>query len=57
VVETTTTGAAAASDSPAAAPEGGRSKSGSGVAGTVALVLGLTVAALALGARLRRSKP
>jgi plastocyanin len=54
VAETTTAAVAA---SPAAAPEGGRSRSGSGVVGTAALVLGLTVAALALGARLRRSKP
>ena len=54
------TGTAPASGSatpaPEAAPAGSHHRSGGHLAGTIALVLGPTLAGLALGARLRRSK-
>jgi len=48
------TGTTSASGS--AAPAGGHHRSGGHLAGTIALVLGLTLAGLAVGARLRRSR-
>jgi plastocyanin len=44
-----------ATPAPEAAPAGSRHRSGGHLAGTVALVLGPTLAGLAIGARLRRS--
>jgi plastocyanin len=56
IAETTTTMPPVATTASEAAPAGGGSSSGGGLAGTIALVGGLTAAALALGARLRRSR-
>ena len=52
----TTAPAPATSRATEAAPAGSRHRSGGHLAGTIALVLGPTLAGLALGARLRRSR-
>jgi plastocyanin len=53
---TTTAPASGASGSSSAAPAGKRSHSGAGLAGAIAVVLIPTLAALAVGARVRRSR-